>query len=199
MWRNHDVRASSQQRNGMDAGLFRGVSVLQAHSGTMMLFLALILVVTLLAALASRLGVPSLTDWRACMRWGLALALVITGVDHLVTPQRYLAMMPDFVPLHPQIVLFTGVCEILGAIGILIPRLRYLAGVMLAIYFICVFPANIKNAIDGLAVEGLPTGRWYYWVRLLFQPVVIWWALYSTSVVAWPHHKKSVAPPDQRF
>ncbi len=198
MWINHDVRASSQQRNGMDAGLFRDVSVLRAHSGTVMLFFALILVVTLLAALASRLGVPGLTDWRACMRWGLALALVFTGVDHLVTPQRYLAMMPDFVPFHPQIVLFTGVCEILGAIGMLIPRLRHLAGVMLAIYFVCVFPANINNAIAGLAVQGLPTGRWYYWVRLLFQPAVIWWALYSTSVIAWPNHKSGVTGSSQR-
>ena len=59
-----------------------------------MLFFALIVVVTLLAHLVSRLGVPGLADWRACMRWGLALALVSTGVDHLVTPGRYLPMMP---------------------------------------------------------------------------------------------------------
>jgi uncharacterized membrane protein len=42
---------------------------------------------------------------------------------------------------------------------------------MLAIYFVCVFPANIKNAIEGLSVQGLPGANWYYWMRLLFQPL----------------------------
>ena len=137
-----------------------------------MLFFALIVIFTFLAALASRLGVPGQTDWRACMRWGLALALVFTGVDHIVMPQRYLPMMPDFVPFHAPVVFLTGLCELAGAIGLLAPRLRRLAGILLAIYFVCVFPANVKNATDGLSVEGLPTANWYYWIRLLFQPLV---------------------------
>jgi uncharacterized membrane protein len=61
---------------------------------------------------------------------------------------------------------------------------------MLAIYFLCVFPANIKNAIEGLAVEGLPSAGWYYWVRLLFQPLVIWWALYASAIIDWPFRRK---------
>lgn len=36
-----------------------------------------------------------------------------------------------------------------------------------------------------LNVEGLPTAQWYYWVRLLFQPLVIWWALYAADVISW--------------
>ena len=151
-----------------------------------MIFFALIGAITLLAALAGRLGIATLQDLRACMRWGLALALVFTGIDHLVTPQRYLAMMPGFVPFHEAVVFFTGLCELAGAIGLLIPKLRWLAGVMLAIYFVAVFPANIKNAVEGLSVEGLPTAQWYYWVRLLFQPLVIWWTLYSSGVIDWP-------------
>ncbi len=151
-----------------------------------MIFFALIGAITLLAWLAGRFGVAALQDWRACMRWGLALALIFTGIDHLVTPQRYLAMMPRFVPFHEAVVFFTGLCELAGAFGLLIPRLRWLAGVMLAIYFVAVFPANIKNAVEGLSVEGLPIAQWYYWFRLLFQPPVIWWALFSSGAFDWP-------------
>lgn len=80
-------------------------------------------------------------------------------------------MMPRFVPYRRAVVLFTGLREIAGSIGLLIPGLWLLAGVLLAIYFVCVFPANIKNAAVGLTVEGLPGNRWYYWLRLPFQPV----------------------------
>jgi uncharacterized membrane protein len=149
-------------------------------------FFALIASVTLIAALVSRVGVPGLEDWRACIRWGLALALVATGIDHVATPERYLPMMPGSVPFPAGVVLFAGLCELAGAVGLLIPRLRYLAGVMLALYLVCVFPANIKNAIEGLSVDGLPAAQWYYWVRLLFQPIVIWWTLYAAEVIDWP-------------
>lgn len=151
-----------------------------------MLFFALVASITLAAWLASRFGVPGPGDWRARMRWGLALALIFTGIDHLVNPGRYLPMMPAFLPLHSEIVLFTGLCELAGAVGLMIPRLRRLAGIMLAIYFVCVFPANIKNAVEGLSVEGLPSANWYYWVRLAFQPLVIWWTLYAAGVIDWP-------------
>jgi uncharacterized membrane protein len=151
-----------------------------------MLFFTLIVAITVLANLASRFGAPGLVDWRACMRWGLSLALVFAGADHLLMPQRYLPMVPDFVPFAAEAVFLTGLCELAGAIGLLVPRFRYMAGVLLAVYFVCVFPANIKNAVEGLSVEGLPTATWYYWLRLLFQPLVIWWALYCSSVIAWP-------------
>lgn len=159
-----------------------------------MLFFALIGFVTLLAALAGRIGVPGLRDRRACMRWGLALALVFTGIDHLVAPERYLAMMPGFVPLHREVVFVTGLCELAGAVGLLISRLRWLAGVMLAVYFVAVFPANIKNAVEGLSVAGLPAAQWYYWVRLLFQPLVIWWALYAANAIDWPRWRWASRP-----
>jgi uncharacterized membrane protein len=95
-------------------------------------------------------------------------------------------MMPDFVPMHSEVILFTGLCELAGALGILVPALRRLAGLMLAVYFVSVFPANIKNALEGLNVAGLPDSGWYYWFRLPFQPLIIWWALYATEIIRWP-------------
>ncbi len=152
-----------------------------------MLFLALISVVTLAATLANRLGAPGLADGPARMRAGLAVALAVVGADHLFSPWRYLPMLPEIVPFPHATVLFTGLCEIAGGIGLLVPRLRRLAGVMLAVYFVCVFPANIRNALlSGPGVEGLPSAAWYYWARLPLQPVFVWWALRAAEVIAWP-------------
>ena len=112
----------------------------------------------LIALLAAALRVPG---WPARMRIAMAVALLLVGTDHWINPQRYLPMMPPWVPLHLEMVLFTGTAEIAGALGLLVPRLRRAAGFMLALYFVAVFPANIHNALHGLAVEGLPQAQWY--------------------------------------
>jgi uncharacterized membrane protein len=158
----------------------------------MMLFFVFILTATLVARLLALLGGPGRIDWTSSMRWGMAAALVFFGMDHLLTPGRYLPMIPSVLPYPAEIVLLTGLCELAGAIGLLIPRTRPLAGIMLAIYFVCVFPANIKNAVEGVVVEGLPTASWYYWVRLLFQPLAIWWALRASEVIG-PRRTRLIA------
>lgn len=96
-----------------------------------MLFFALLAVLTLAAAAVHRSG-----EWRAHMRLAMALALVLIGTDHWLTPGRYLAMMPPWIPWHLELVLLTGAAEIAGAIGLLWSRTRWLAGVMLGIYFV---------------------------------------------------------------
>jgi uncharacterized membrane protein len=146
-----------------------------------MLFFALMIAIALGAGCVLWLaGVP---DLAASMRWGMSLALLLAGADHLKNPQRYLPMMPAFLPLHGVLVAFTGVCEIAGGLGLLVPPVRWLAGVMLAVYFVCVFPANVNVALTGGRVEGMPQAHWYYWVRLLFQPLVVWWALFAAEVI----------------
>jgi uncharacterized membrane protein len=149
-----------------------------------MLFFALLLVLTLLAA-------PFLSGWPARMRLAMALALFFVGADHWLNPDRYLAMMPPWIPLHLELVLFTGAAEIAGGAGLLWKPTRRLAGLMLAIYFVAVFPANVHNAVNGLAVEGLPQAGWYYWVRLPFQPLAIWWALFGAELIRWPFAGRS--------
>lgn len=160
-----------------------------------MLFFAVVVVVALLAALAGRSGVPGLAGWPACLRPGLAVALWLAGADHLANPGRYLPMLPGFVPDPSGTVLFTGLCEIAGGVGLLVPRLRRLAGLLLAVYFVCVFPANVKNALDGGAgLDGLPAATWYYWVRLCLQPLAIWWALRAAEVIDRPAPGRRVVP-----
>jgi uncharacterized membrane protein len=162
----------------------------------MPLFLLLV-ILTLATAVASRLGVPGLAGWPARMRLAMSLALLAIGVDHLLTPDRYQSMIPRFVPYPFETVIFTGLCEIAGAFGLLTPRLRRAAAIALAIYFVAVFPANIKVAVEGGTVEGMPAAQWYYWTRLLFQPVFIGWTLYAGGVIG-PDRKRLLTsqPPE---
>jgi len=64
---------------------------------------------------------------------------------HLSMPMTFMPVMPDWVPEPYRVIQFTGLCEAAGAVGLLIPRLRWLAGLMLALYAVCVFPVNINT------------------------------------------------------
>lgn len=123
---------------------------------------------------------------RRAMRVLMALFYFGAGVLHLTAPDPFLLITPEWVPYPLAIIILTGLCEIAGSIGLLIPRLRKAAGIMLALYAVCVFPANIKHALDHIVVPGLPQGWWYHGPRLVFQPVLIWWALFCTGVIRWP-------------
>jgi len=139
------------------------------------------------AALSSRAAIPGRrTHIRAFLRWLLAAAFALVGVVHLKSPDSFMPIMPGWVPWPREVVLGTGVCELMGAAGLLVPRLRWVAGVMLAAYAVCVFPANIKHALDHVAVGGVVLGLWYHVPRLLFQPVIVWWALFAGCVIDWP-------------
>jgi uncharacterized membrane protein len=162
-------------------------------------FFLLLVVLLLAAGVASRLGVPGLADWPARMRMAMSLSLLAVGVDHLLTIDRYLLMIPDVIPTlyRSKVVIFTGLCEIAGALGLLTPRLRRAAAVALALYLVAVFPANIKVAVEGGTVEGMPTAHWYYWTRLLFQPLFIWWALYAGGVIGPARQRLLTAQPPE--
>lgn len=127
------------------------------------------------------------------LRWTLLAMMVLfyagAGALHLYSPEPFLLITPDWVPFPRQAILATGMCEIAGAIGLLIPRFRTAASVMLAVYAICVFPANVKHALQGIVVPGLAGSWWYHGPRLMFQPVLVWAALFCGGVIDWPWHK----------
>ena len=124
-----------------------------------------------------------LERWRTIARWLLAGAYLFAGIKHVADPGFFLPIVPNWVPLPRDTVIVTGLCEVAGAIGLMVPRLRRLSGIMLAIYAVCVFPANIKHAIDHVAVHGHTLGWWYHGPRLLLQPLIVLWALFAGGVV----------------
>jgi uncharacterized membrane protein len=78
----------------------------------------------------------------------LALFYAGAGIAHLMWPAPFLLIIPAGVPYPDAVVLVTGLLEIAGAIGLLVRRWRRVAGLMLAIYAVCVFPANIRHALS---------------------------------------------------
>ena len=123
---------------------------------------------------------------RAAMRWGMFVFYAAAGLVHLAHPDAFLPIVPDWVPAPKLVILVTGICELAGAVGLMTVRFRRIAGIMLALYAVCVFPANIKHALEGIDLPQLPSSWWYHGPRLLAQPVLVWWALFCSSVIDWP-------------
>lgn len=118
---------------------------------------------------------------KAVLRWLLAVFYVAAGVIHLAFPDPFLTIMPAFVPMPEAVVLWTGVAEILGAIGLAqgvsLP-LRRAAGWGLAAYALCVWPANINHFALDMARPGGGLGLAYHVPRMVAQPAIIWLALW---------------------
>ena len=128
---------------------------------------------------------------RSLTRWLLIAVYVAIGLVHLTRTDAMLPIMPGWVPWPREVILATGACELLGALGLALRPLRRAAGVGLALYAVCVFPANIHHALDHVQVGGLPSSWWYHGPRLLFQPVFVWWALWAGEVIDWPFRERS--------
>jgi uncharacterized membrane protein len=123
---------------------------------------------------------------RAILRWILAAFFTAAGVAHLMVPDVLLSITPTWVPFASQIIFVTGLCEIAGSIALVTGYFRRTAGIALALYALCVWPANFKHAIDGIAIPHITNSWLYHGPRLAFQPVIIWWALYCSDVIDWP-------------
>ena len=128
---------------------------------------------------------------RRLLRWLLALVYLGVGLVHLGRPDVFLPIMPDWVPFPREVVLLTGVWEMIGAVALLWPGMRanWWGGVMMAAYAVVVYPANIKHALDGVALGGEALGWGYHAPRLMFQPVFLWWALWAGRVTDWPFRR----------
>lgn len=119
---------------------------------------------------------------RIALRWLLAVFYFAAGVIHLVNPAPFLTIMPAWVPAPQAVVLWTGVAEILGAIGLAQPfsaRLRQGAAWGLAAYALCVWPANINHFALDMARSDGGLGLAYHVPRMFAQPAIIWLALWT--------------------
>ncbi|NWC94906.1 DoxX family protein [Pseudomonas sp. IPO3778] len=123
------------------------------------------------------------------MRLLLAVFYFVAGCFHLYATQGFVSIVPDWVPYPYSVVVLTGIGELLGALALLAPRLRRLAGALFALYAVCVFPANIKHAIEHIPVGGVDLGWAYHAPRLAFQPVLVWLALFCGDWVTWPFRR----------
>jgi uncharacterized membrane protein len=138
--------------------------------------------------LSSRMSTGMTLAPRTVARSVLAAVFLAAGVLHLTSPAPFVSIIPAWVPWAGPVVALTGLLEIAGAFGLCIPRLRRAAGLGLALYAVCVFPANIQHALDSRPGD-LP-GWWYHAPRLAFQPVIVWWALWASGLIDWPFRRR---------
>jgi len=108
----------------------------------------------------------------------LALFFVSVGVLHFLKPGEFVRAMPPYIPYHLEMVYISGVFEILGGIGVMIPKVRKAAGYGLLALLIAVFPANIHMALHDERFPAIPP--MVLWVRLIFQPIFMTWVWYCT-------------------
>jgi uncharacterized membrane protein len=136
---------------------------------------------------------PSFTA-RTIMRWILAAFYSAAGVAHLWAPAKLLAIMPSWVPFAAQVILLTGLFELAASVALVTKPLRWWAGIAMAVYALCVWPANFKHAMDGIDLPYVGNSWLYHGPRLALQPVIIWWALYCADVIDWPWRRNNTGP-----
>ena len=120
----------------------------------------------------------------------LGLFLMFAGIGHLTFSRReFQAQVPPWLPLSPDIVvILSGMVEILlGAGLVFLVNQRVAVGWIAALFFVLVFPGNIAQLTEHRDAFGLNSDL-ARWLRLPFQGVLIFWALWSTG--AWQHWRK---------
>lgn len=118
-------------------------------------------------------------------RLALGAVMVLAGIGHLTFARaEFQAQVPTWVPVPADVVVVgSGVVEIaLGAAMIALPRRRAVVGLLLAAFFVAIFPGNIAQWVHHRDAFGLNSDGARL-VRLYFQPVLVGWALWSTG--AW--------------
>jgi uncharacterized membrane protein len=126
--------------------------------------------------LAGWLGVRPLSSWRAVGRTSSSVMLLFTGSSHFSSMKDdFVAMLPEPMPKDVRIIYLTGLAEIAGAIGLLIPKTRRAAGMALVVQLAAMFPANVNAARKGIPLRGKPpTPLWLRAPMQLLYIALIW-------------------------
>jgi uncharacterized membrane protein len=138
---------------------------------------------------------PRTSVGRTIGRVLLGLFLAGAGVGHLTfARQGFQAQVPPWLPFDADfVVVASGIVEItLGLAVLLLRRYRVVVGWIVALFFLAIFPGNISQLFVHTAAEGWDnTTAIVLGVRLLFQPLLVAWALWSTGAWKWWRARRS--------
>ena len=110
----------------------------------------------------------------------LAIAFVAVGITHFTSPDFFVAIVPPYLPAPLALVYISGFFEILGGAGLLIPRLRRIAGWGLIALMIAVYPANIHMAMNPDQFPDLSPTALYIRLPIQFVMIaIVWWVALS--------------------
>jgi uncharacterized membrane protein len=146
-----------------------------------MVVLVVLLVSLVLFGGLGALGVGALSTWHEVVAWALATMFLFTASSHFVarTREDLIAMVPGVFPKPALLVSLTGVLEGLGAVGLLIPATRGLAGLCLVLLLVALLPANVSAVRRGVSMRGrAPTPLL---VRIPMQILFVGLTLWATQ------------------
>jgi uncharacterized membrane protein len=102
---------------------------------------------------------------------------VLAGVMHFVKPRAYEAIVPPYLPAPRALVCASGMAEIAGGVGLMVPPVRRPAGWWLIATLLAVFPANVHMALNPEQFPKVPGGATALWARLPLQLGFLGWVL----------------------
>ena len=111
---------------------------------------------------------------------GAAIFYVVAGTLYFIKPEIYLRIVPPYIPWHLAMVRASGALEILGGLGLLVPRTRQAAAWSLIALLVAVVPANIYMATNPVDAGVLFIAPIIRWGRLAVQPLLVFWLLWCT-------------------
>jgi len=112
----------------------------------------------------------------AGFRFALALVMVVAGALHFAATDAYVAIMPDYLPWHRELVWLSGAFEILLGLGLLPRATRRASGLGLILLYLAVLPANLNMAVHDIQPAAFHIPAALLWARLPLQLVFIYWA-----------------------
>ena len=127
----------------------------------------------------------------------LAALFLFAAAFHFFRAQWFLPIMPPWVPLPMTAIIVSGIAELAGAIGLVIPsiKIQRAAGWGLLLLLVAVFPANIHMAEAHIQVHGIPTKNWMSWARLPFQPIIMFAVSWAAGIWPRPRDQEGIPSP----
>lgn len=135
----------------------------------------IIIVLAIILQLAAKIGLNPNRQFRDNARIATGIAFIFTGVSHFLIPEKFMEMMPPFLPAPHFLIYLSGVFEILGGAGLTISKIKQPAAAGLILLLLAVFPANIYVALNNVQLGGFMNYAIYQWLRLPMQLVLIGW------------------------
>ncbi|MEO6720099.1 MAG: hypothetical protein ABIN67_07020 [Ferruginibacter sp.] len=140
-----------------------------------------ILLITFIVAVAASKLISGDFNWTFSGRLAMCVMLCFTGIGHFVMLKGMMMMIPPFIPYKKELIWVTGILEIASGIALLFPACRYIAALVLTIFFIIIIPSNIYAAIKKVNIEKASfdgPGESYLWFRIPLQLFFIAWICY---------------------
>jgi len=107
------------------------------------------------------------------LAFGYGIPFILVGIEHFRSPQKFVDIVPNYLPFALLLVYLTGIMEVAGGLGIIYPETRIMAGRFMALFLLAVYPANFYMWTNGIPFNGTKLTTNGHLVRLFVQFLLI--------------------------